>query len=241
MALREARHRRNLFRPWDAAAAAASSAAAASAASSTIKAMPQEDSLSGSDSELFVDNVIKQNRPSPSPSQPHASHLKPRNSYGASTSRLSSSSDIRLKTSCGDTAFQRQAPMMDPFLRESLLASGYPSNFNPITAHPHSFQRPQANPFANGYGFHDATSLMACDPTQSLLNSVFPGESASFLEAASAAMSRSWKMQQKKQRPKRFQCPHCQVSFSNNGQLKGHIRIHTGKSKWLRSNCLFVF
>ncbi|OTF83036.1 hypothetical protein BLA29_015082 [Euroglyphus maynei] len=33
----------------------------------------------------------------------------------------------------------------------------------------------------------------------------------------------------KKQRPKRFQCPHCQVSFSNNGQLKGHIRIHTGK------------
>ena len=33
----------------------------------------------------------------------------------------------------------------------------------------------------------------------------------------------------KKQRPKRFQCPHCQVSFSNNGQLKGHIRIHTGE------------
>ncbi|XP_015795474.1 transcription factor Sp5-like [Tetranychus urticae] len=36
-------------------------------------------------------------------------------------------------------------------------------------------------------------------------------------------------MQQKKQRPKRFKCPHCQVSFSNNGQLKGHIRIHTGE------------
>lgn len=35
----------------------------------------------------------------------------------------------------------------------------------------------------------------------------------------------------KKQRPKRFQCPHCQVSFSNNGQLKGHIRIHTGEFK----------
>ena len=40
--------------------------------------------------------------------------------------------------------------------------------------------------------------------------------------------SRQWKIQQKKQRPKRFQCPHCRVSFSNNGQLKGHIRIHTG-------------
>lgn len=33
----------------------------------------------------------------------------------------------------------------------------------------------------------------------------------------------------KKLRPKRFQCPHCQVCFSNNGQLKGHVRIHTGK------------
>ncbi|XP_067145086.1 Krueppel-like factor 16 [Centruroides vittatus] len=33
----------------------------------------------------------------------------------------------------------------------------------------------------------------------------------------------------KKQRPKRFQCPHCHVSFSNNGQLKGHVRIHTGE------------
>lgn len=36
----------------------------------------------------------------------------------------------------------------------------------------------------------------------------------------------------KKQRPKRFQCPHCQVSFSNNGQLKGHIRIHTGRCQF---------
>jgi hypothetical protein len=43
-------------------------------------------------------------------------------------------------------------------------------------------------------------------------------------------ISRHWRQihQQKKQRPKRFQCPHCRVSFSNNGQLKGHIRIHTG-------------
>ena len=33
----------------------------------------------------------------------------------------------------------------------------------------------------------------------------------------------------RKQRPKKFKCPHCDVAFSNNGQLKGHIRIHTGK------------
>uniref|UniRef100_A0AAR5PJ47 C2H2-type domain-containing protein n=1 Tax=Dendroctonus ponderosae TaxID=77166 RepID=A0AAR5PJ47_DENPD len=31
----------------------------------------------------------------------------------------------------------------------------------------------------------------------------------------------------KKQRPKKYKCPHCDVGFSNNGQLKGHVRIHT--------------
>lgn len=33
----------------------------------------------------------------------------------------------------------------------------------------------------------------------------------------------------RKQRPKKFKCPHCDVAFSNNGQLKGHVRIHTGR------------
>lgn len=36
-------------------------------------------------------------------------------------------------------------------------------------------------------------------------------------------------MTARKQRPKKFKCPHCEVAFSNNGQLKGHIRIHTGR------------
>lgn len=36
-------------------------------------------------------------------------------------------------------------------------------------------------------------------------------------------------LQARKQRPKKYKCPHCHVGFSNNGQLKGHIRIHTGK------------
>jgi uncharacterized Zn-finger protein len=34
----------------------------------------------------------------------------------------------------------------------------------------------------------------------------------------------------RKQRPKKFRCSYCQVAFSNNGQLKGHVRIHTGMS-----------
>nr|XP_003708570.2 PREDICTED: zinc finger protein 233 [Megachile rotundata] len=35
--------------------------------------------------------------------------------------------------------------------------------------------------------------------------------------------------QMKKLRPKKFRCELCDVAFSNNGQLKGHIRIHTGE------------
>lgn len=35
----------------------------------------------------------------------------------------------------------------------------------------------------------------------------------------------------RKQRPKKFKCPHCDVAFSNNGQLKGHVRIHTGNKE----------
>ncbi|XP_034949808.1 transcription factor btd-like [Chelonus insularis] len=35
--------------------------------------------------------------------------------------------------------------------------------------------------------------------------------------------------QMKKLRPKKFRCEYCDVAFSNNGQLKGHIRIHTGE------------
>lgn len=33
----------------------------------------------------------------------------------------------------------------------------------------------------------------------------------------------------KKYRPKNFQCPACKMAFSNNGQLKNHVRIHTGE------------
>ncbi|XP_047512954.1 Krueppel-like factor 9 [Pieris napi] len=36
-------------------------------------------------------------------------------------------------------------------------------------------------------------------------------------------------MNARKQRPKKYKCPHCNVGFSNNGQLKGHVRIHTGE------------
>ena len=32
----------------------------------------------------------------------------------------------------------------------------------------------------------------------------------------------------KKTRPKKYKCDECGAGFSNNGQLRGHLRIHTG-------------
>lgn len=44
------------------------------------------------------------------------------------------------------------------------------------------------------------------------------------------------KILNRKQRPKKYKCPHCNVGFSNNGQLKGHIRIHTGLCFFLKKD-----
>lgn len=45
----------------------------------------------------------------------------------------------------------------------------------------------------------------------------------------------------RKQRPKKFKCPHCDVAFSNNGQLRGHIRIHTGERPFKCEICEKTF
>ena len=52
-----------------------------------------------------------------------------------------------------------------------------------------------------------------------------------------ATITSSSPQKYKRKRPKRFQCPHCHVSFSNNGQLRGHIRTHTGESFSHDLNC----
>ena len=35
---------------------------------------------------------------------------------------------------------------------------------------------------------------------------------------------------ERKARPKKYKCDLCEACFSNNGQLRGHVRIHTGQS-----------
>lgn len=50
-----------------------------------------------------------------------------------------------------------------------------------------------------------------------------------YVEAANIVSQQDRATKQiKKLRPKKFKCEYCNVAFSNNGQLKGHVRIHTG-------------
>lgn len=77
---------------------------------------------------------------------------------------------------------------------------------------------------------HQTTFLPA--PTSSASLGVPFADTSAALAASTATVK------PRRQRPKRFRCPHCQIAFSNNGQLKGHIRTHTGKSTTF--SCLFV-
>jgi len=101
----------------------------------------------------------------------------------------------------------------------------FPQHFNPVLPNGSHFTDairsfdPNAVPQPFNFNMFSETTF---------LNGFFPSSSSAFLDAQSSSGNRSWKSQQRKLRPKRFQCPHCQVSFSNNGQLRGHVRIHTG-------------
>lgn len=79
------------------------------------------------------------------------------------------------------------------------------------------------NDFLIGNAASHATPFIGMDP---FLGSMEQEYARVLAEEAQMKM-----MTARKQRPKKFKCPHCDVAFSNNGQLKGHVRIHTGKLK----------
>jgi hypothetical protein len=104
------------------------------------------------------------------------------------------------------------------------------SSQQPLTEHllqSHQFSHhynPSSYPSSllHGMNFHLLSSH-----ERNMLDTFFPGR-GNLLNSQASSFPPAGKSPQKKQRPKRFQCPHCQVSFSNNGQLRGHVRIHTG-------------
>ena len=45
----------------------------------------------------------------------------------------------------------------------------------------------------------------------------------------------------KKRRQKKYKCDQCNASFSNNGQLRGHVRIHTGNQNFMKNLAVKMF
>ncbi|XP_038219639.1 zinc finger protein 510 [Zerene cesonia] len=81
------------------------------------------------------------------------------------------------------------------------------------------------------YHAGDIAQTLGIPPTDPLLLESFAQGYAMELEYARILQQESEAklLNARKQRPKKYKCPHCNVGFSNNGQLKGHVRIHTGE------------
>ncbi|KZS20114.1 putative Zinc finger protein 740 [Daphnia magna] len=107
------------------------------------------------------------------------------------------------------------APSMERFLA-SLEAS-------PEALHPSRLA-------ALGMGPNEIGELYQLAGFKPLIQHHYPSAAgAGIVSSSSSAHHQHHNPSGKKQRPKRFRCPHCQVAFSNNGQLKGHVRSHTGE------------
>ena len=129
--------------------------------------------------------------------------------------------------------------MPSPFL--PALPAGWMSSPNAFRPHHHIQQQQQA-PSMERFLASLESSPEALHPSRLAALGLGPNEIGELYQLAgfkpihhfpSAAASGVASSSSKKQRPKRFRCPHCQVAFSNNGQLKGHVRSHTGKSQFI--------
>lgn len=143
-------------------------------------------------------------------------------------------------SSCSETSFSTSSPAEEPE-RSPERSAFVPAR---LTSHPSAFTFPGVSyPVGGVQQRFDAAAAAAAggllrqeiiarqehaafDQFAAQQNHFALEEAARLLQHHEALVK-----QNKKLRPKKFRCPHCDVAFSNNGQLKGHIRIHTGSLK----------
>lgn len=152
---------------------------------------------------------------------------------------------IDIKIKCCDESSEKVATLNPSLSKESALKSAIPpidgQTQLPITSSPIKLNaNPNQMPSIQQMpGFFPTTPFFPQPPTSSsypdlmLPNLPFIGVDPFVMEQEYARVlaeeAQVKMMTARKQRPKKFKCPHCDVAFSNNGQLKGHIRIHTGE------------
>ncbi|XP_057340074.1 zinc finger protein 629-like [Microplitis mediator] len=116
-----------------------------------------------------------------------------------------------------------------------------PCDSCPSIASPNSAFTPTYTPICTDYlSALGSNPIMSYDATVNLLQSqiYYPGHYPSVEEAVRLIHQQDIAAKQmKKLRPKKFRCEHCNVAFSNNGQLRGHIRIHTGERPFECDSC----
>ena len=119
------------------------------------------------------------------------------------------------------------------------------SAFRPVYQYPMNFMPfDYSNPLGLGMGLGPSDNQAVVEAAAAMATSVVAGSHAhsgiyglpalplgsyGARVAEAICLQDAVAKQRKKQRPKKFTCEFCNAAFSNNGQLKGHIRIHTGK------------
>ncbi|KAG8035505.1 hypothetical protein G9C98_006951 [Cotesia typhae] len=115
-----------------------------------------------------------------------------------------------------------------------------PCDSCPSIASPNSAFTPTYTPISTDYlSGLGAGQFMSYDAVNLLQSPIYyPGHYPSVEEAVRLIHQQDIAAKQmKKLRPKKFRCEHCNVAFSNNGQLRGHVRIHTGERPFECDSC----
>ena len=83
---------------------------------------------------------------------------------------------------------------------------------------PCSTSFPFPSPSSPPFPFASSPSLEQLSQLMRLSNSL-----------ATEDLAHQLQLNERRTRPKKFRCSECGAGFSNNGQLRGHVRIHTGE------------